>query len=162
MNEDIKEIFETKLYFDLDEDDYLEIQNYITNLQKENFNLRENIYIEKRFLPEELTKDKKFMELYDIPTYEELARENEQEKQFIKDCGFENTQQLALEYIGLREEKENFRKLKERYQLKKELYKQRNEKAVEYIEKYEIGKYDYSIPMGGIIELKDILKGGDE
>ena len=38
---------------------------------------------------------------------------------------------------------------------------QRIDKAIEYIEKYEMGKYDYSIPAGGIIELKDILKGDE-
>lgn len=41
-----------------------------------------------------------------------LARENEKEKQFIKDCGFQNQQQLALMYLD---------------------YKSRVEKAVEYI-----------------------------
>lgn len=48
-----------------------------------------------------------------------LARENEKEKQFIKDCGFQNQQQLALMYLD---------------------YKSRVEKAVEYIHKnyYEI------------------------
>ena len=97
-----------------------------------------------------------------------LARENEQEKQFIKDCGFENTQQLALEYISLREEKENFRKLKERYQLEKEIYKSRNEKAVEYnkkiVEKYlkedgcEYCDGRYNVAKKNL----DILEGGDE
>jgi chromosome segregation ATPase len=42
MTEEIKEIFKTKLYFDLDETDYIKIQNYITNLQKENENLKNN------------------------------------------------------------------------------------------------------------------------
>lgn len=34
MNDEIKEIFEKKLYFDLDEKDYNKIQDYITNLQQ--------------------------------------------------------------------------------------------------------------------------------
>lgn len=51
-----------------------------------------------------------------------LAKENEQEKQFIKDCGFENVQQLVLDYIGIRQEKED--------------YKSKNKKAVEYINNY--------------------------
>lgn len=104
-----------------------DLENYITNLQKENL---------------------------------ALARENEQEKQFIKDCGFENTQQLALEYIGLREEKED--------------YKQRNEKAVEYIknnalftETYDYDDEDNLIWNGATDEkeseeLLKILEGGDE
>ena len=62
-----------------------------------------------------------------------LAKENEQEKQFIKDCGFENGQQLVLDYIGIRQEKED--------------YKSRIEKAVEYIKNNnlydEILDYDY-------------------
>lgn len=31
-------------------------------------------------------------------------------------------------------------------------------KAVEIIESYNLGKYDYSVPPGGIIELLEILK----
>ena len=38
-------------------------------------------------------------------------------------------------------------------------YISRIDKAIELIESYELGKYDYSIQMDGIIELKDILKG---
>jgi predicted nucleic acid-binding Zn-ribbon protein len=44
MAEEIKEIFKTKLYFDLDETDYIKIQNYITNLQKENEILKNQLY----------------------------------------------------------------------------------------------------------------------
>lgn len=35
MKDEIKEIFDTKLYFDLDDEDYTKIQDYITNLQEE-------------------------------------------------------------------------------------------------------------------------------
>ena len=52
-----------------------------------------------------------------------LAKENEQEKQFIKDCGIENVQQLVLDYIGIRQEKED--------------YKSRIEKAVEELELWQ-------------------------
>ena len=39
---------------------------------------------------------------------------------------------------------------------------QKIEKALEIIDSYELGKYDYSIPPIGIIELKDALKGSDK
>lgn len=42
MNDEIKEIFDTKLYFDLEEEDYAKIKNYITNLQQENKELKKN------------------------------------------------------------------------------------------------------------------------
>ena len=38
-------------------------------------------------------------------------------------------------------------------------YKSRCEKALKLAESYDLGKYDYSIPAGGIVELKDILNG---
>ena len=59
MTEEIKEIFKTKLYFDLDETDYIKIQNHITNLQKENENLSYEIngYLEeKKKLKEKINK----------------------------------------------------------------------------------------------------------
>jgi len=49
MSEEIKEIFKTKLYFDLDETDYIKIQNYITNLQKENEKLKEELNCKEYF-----------------------------------------------------------------------------------------------------------------
>ena len=41
MNDEIKEILDNKLYFDLDEEDYIKIKDYITNLQQENERLKE-------------------------------------------------------------------------------------------------------------------------
>lgn len=35
MDDEIKEILDTKLYFDLDEEDYIKIKDYITNLQQD-------------------------------------------------------------------------------------------------------------------------------
>ena len=37
-------------------------------------------------------------------------------------------------------------------------YKEVIDKAIKIIENYELGKYDYSIPPAGIIELKETLK----
>ena len=39
---------------------------------------------------------------------------------------------------------------------------QRIDKAIETIESYNLGKYDYSIPPGGIIELLEILKSNNK
>ena len=67
------------------DNDFEKISDYITNLQQkveqlenENFNIRENIHLERISLPPELTKDKDFMELYDIPSYEDLKNKVEQ------------------------------------------------------------------------------------
>lgn len=56
MNE-IQKIFDTKLYFDLEEEDYIKIQNYINNLQSkidkldnENFELAKRIHNTKKIV----------------------------------------------------------------------------------------------------------------
>lgn len=36
------------------------------------------------------------------------------------------------------------------------------DKALKIIDSYELGKYDYSIPPEGIIELRDVLKGDSD
>lgn len=36
------------------------------------------------------------------------------------------------------------------------------DKALKIIDSYELGKYDYSIPPGGIIELREALKGDSD
>ena len=36
------------------------------------------------------------------------------------------------------------------------------DKALKIIDSYDLGKYDYSIPAGGIIELREVLKGDSE
>lgn len=146
MTEEIKEIF-----YKLKSDDYYE-EHY-----------QQSVYYER---------DLKKLENHITNLQKEnlaLARENEQEKQFIKDCGFENTQQLALEYISLREEKENFRKLKERYQLEKENYKQRNEKAIDelfelknMIYKPETREENFEIQRKISSIIKKLGLGGDE
>ena len=47
--------------------------------------------------------------------------------------------------------------LEENKQLKDKI-----DKAIEIIKSYDLGKYDYSIPPGGIIDLLDLLIGKDE
>ena len=51
-----------------------EILDYITNLQQENFKLRENILIHKMSFKSD---DKSLEHLINMPTYEELQQENE-------------------------------------------------------------------------------------
>lgn len=36
------------------------------------------------------------------------------------------------------------------------------DKALKIIDSYDLGKYDYSIPAGGIIELREALKGDSD
>ena len=97
MNKEIKEILDrietASEIFDclLKPEECTELLDYITNLQQENERLKE----------ENL----------------DLAKENEEEKQFIKDCGFQNQQQLALMYLD---------------------YKSRCEKAIEYIKQQNV------------------------
>lgn len=47
----------------------------------------------------------------------------------------------------------------EHIQLREEI--ERIQKAIDIIKKYNLGKYDYSIPTIGIIELLEILKDED-
>ena len=43
MKDEIKEILDNKLYFDLEEEDYIKIKDYITNLQEELKSANESI-----------------------------------------------------------------------------------------------------------------------
>ena len=67
-----------------------DLQQKVEQLENENFNIRENIHLERISLPPELTKDKNFMELYDIPSYEDLKNKVEQ---------LENIRKEAIKYV---------------------------------------------------------------
>jgi len=45
------------------------------------------------------------------------------------------------------------------YATENEQLENNRDKALKIIDSYELGKYDYSIPPGGIIELREALKG---
>ena len=45
---------------------------------------------------------------------------------------------------------------------KLEDFKSRVDKAIKLVESYNLGKYNYTIPPIGIIDILDILKGDDE
>lgn len=65
-------------------------------------------------------------------------------KFFIRDEG--NSNKIYQELVD-----------KEKYELQ-----QRIDEAIKIIESYNLGKYDYSIPPGGITELLETLKGCDK
>ena len=54
---------------------------YIEGLEKGRFDRNIDLYIDKASIPEELRKDKTFMELFDMPSYEDLIKEKQD---FIK------------------------------------------------------------------------------
>lgn len=57
-----------------------ELKKQLEECQLQNFDLREDIMIQKQAFPNKLIKDKSFYDLYDIPTYEDLLT---QQKEFI-------------------------------------------------------------------------------
>ena len=67
--------------------------------------------------------------------------------------------QLKDYITNLQEKCENYRKLKERYQLEKEYYKQRNKKAIEYIEEHQRKDEFLNLNEWQTRELLNILKG---
>jgi len=98
-------------------------------LKEENFNLREGIYIEKMSFPSE---ERNFKELIEMPTYEELKKEN---------------------------------KKLNHYKLLYQKVKDRNDKAIEFIEELYDNTDDitcYEIDRNTRDDLLVILKGSNE
>lgn len=126
MTEEIKELFKLLYADNLSVGGKRKLEKYITNLQQENEKLKYNA----RGQVNDYFKDKYADE---VLKNAELTKENEKEKQFIKDCGFQNQQQLVLAYLD---------------------YKSRFEKTIEYIDEHTL------FVNGGII--KSILNGSDE
>lgn len=48
----------------------------INELEEQNFDIKQNLMIDKMSIPKSLTKDKTFMEIMDMPSYEELLENN--------------------------------------------------------------------------------------
>lgn len=48
----------------------------INELEEQNFDIKQNLMIDKMSIPESLTKDKTFMEIMDMLSYEELLENN--------------------------------------------------------------------------------------
>ena len=96
------------------------------------------------------------LKFYNMQDKEELvwmciSRDNRIKSLEQKIKQYENPDDLTLFYMWLDERAKD--KMKD--------LQQKIEKAIEIIESYNLGKYDYSIPPGGIIELLEILKGGN-
>ena len=57
------------------------LKEQLEECQLQNLNLREDIMIKKMSFPNKEIKDKSFLELYDMPSYEDLKNENQQLKE---------------------------------------------------------------------------------
>ena len=60
-----------------------ELKKQLEECQLQNFNLREDIILKKMSFPNKEIKDKSFLELYDMPSYEDLKKENQRLKETI-------------------------------------------------------------------------------
>lgn len=60
-----------------------ELKKQLEELEEQNFNLREDIMLKKMAFPHEKIKDKSLYDLYDMPSYSDLAKENQQYKEAI-------------------------------------------------------------------------------
>jgi hypothetical protein len=140
MNDEIREILDRLDFEEWEVDLYkvpitwcelYDIRDYITNLQQD---------LEKA--NDIIAKDRQFYK-NGMDEYVELKKENEKENQFIKDCGFQNQQQLALMYLD---------------------YKSRVEKADEYIDKQKKKMYKSrnKIALFILMKLENILQNGSE
>lgn len=56
----------------------------IQELEEQNFNLREDIMLKKMAIPHEKIKDKSLYDLYDMPSYSDLSKENQELKKQLK------------------------------------------------------------------------------
>lgn len=65
-----------------------QLKEQLEKYQIENFNLREDIIIKKMSFPIKEIRDKSLLELYNMPSYEDLKKENkklkEKQKEFIE------------------------------------------------------------------------------
>ena len=63
-----------------------ELKDRIKELELQNFNLKEDIMIKKMSLPSEEIKDKNFLDLYNMPTYDELKDRIDKADEYIESC----------------------------------------------------------------------------
>lgn len=83
------------------------MEEYIKQLEEENFNLRQDILLNKISFPPKWTKDKTIYELYDMPTYDDLTNIVNKIKDYVKDNSSKN-------YVHLNDIKEILNYKKER------------------------------------------------
>ena len=113
-NEELKSILKgTTHCFDEEEHKRLEKENEelkkeLEECQLQNFDLREDIMIQKQAFPNKQIKDKSFYDLYNMPTYKDLLT---QQKEFIK--YLENESKEVYRDGGLRQS--IFRQILQKY-----------------------------------------------
>ena len=73
------------------------LKEQLEECQLQNLNLREDIMIKKMSFPNKEIKDKSFLELYDMPSYEDLKNENQQLKEQLQQK--EDIINEAIKYI---------------------------------------------------------------
>ena len=117
-------------------------------LEKQNFNLREDIMLKKMAIPYEEIKDKSLYDLYAIPSYSDLSKENQELKK-----------QLKIKHNGFMASVDESCDLAEEVQKYKEVI----DKAIMYVNSTRYsdinGLQKYSIKEFWFIkELEDILK----
>lgn len=61
-----------------------QLKEQIEKCQLQNFNLKQDIMIKKISFPNKKIRDKSLIELYNMPSYEDLKRENQQLKEELK------------------------------------------------------------------------------
>ena len=61
-----------------------ELKKQLEELEEQNFNLREDIMLKKMAIPHEKIKDKSLYDLYDMPSYSDLSKENQELKKQLK------------------------------------------------------------------------------
>ena len=159
-NEEIKEIldsftkFKDKWYsceYILKPEQCILLLDYITNLQQENEKLKYNA----RGQVNDYFKDKYADE---VLKNAELTKENEKEKQFIKDCGFQNQQQLVLAYLDYKSRCENTDKIMYKFE---EWLKSNFWNDDEGNESYQIEKYTTFYSVYRKLDLLKTLNKGD-
>ena len=77
MNKELKESEKAK-------DKIQELEKQLEELEKQNCNLREYIVVNKMTIPHEEIKDKSLYDLYTIPSYSDLSKENQELKKQLK------------------------------------------------------------------------------
>lgn len=61
-----------------------QLKEQLEECQLQNFNLKEDIVIKKMSFPNKEIKDKSLLELYNMPSYEDLKKENQQLKEQLQ------------------------------------------------------------------------------
>ena len=125
-----------------------ELEEQLEELEKQNFNLREYIVVNKMAIPHEEIKDKSLYDLYTIPSYSDLSKENQELKK-----------QLKIKHNGFMASVDESCELAEEIQKYKEVI----DKAIMYVNSTRYsdinGLQKYSIKEFWFIkELEDILK----